>query len=97
MKTLQSVYEQTKGFIGNLDFKGDDKVILIAFLLVAIFFFVFGSCFNPHANNDTNNDDTNTEKLLDQLLCSGKISKQQYIYYIDKYTDGHKVKRTKLL
>lgn len=84
--------ELTKEFIGNLDFEGNDKMILIAFLLVAIFFFVFGSCFNISADNDTN-----TEKLLDHLLCSGKISKQQYIYYIDRYTDGHKVKRTKLL
>lgn len=88
------MYGQTKGFIGSLDFEGNDKMIIIAFLLVAIFFFVFGACFNISADNDT---DTNTEKLLDHLLCSGKISKQQYIYYIDKYTDGHKVKRTKLL
>ena len=69
-------------------------MIAIALLLVGVFFFVFGACFNISAND---NDDTNTEKLLDHLLCTGKISKQQYIYYIDKYTDGHKVKRTKLL
>ena len=94
MKTLQSVYEQTKVFIGNLDFEGDDRVIVaIALLLVAVFFFVLGTCFNPHADDD----DTNTEKLLDHLFYSDKISKQQYIYYIDKYTDGRKVKRTKLL
>ena len=75
-----------------MDFKGDDKVILAALALVAIFFFVLGTCVNLSSD-----DDTNTEKLLDHLLCSGKISKQQYIYYIDKYTDGRKVKRTKLL
>ena len=90
MKTLQNVYGQTKVFIGSLDFEGNDKMIVIALLLVAVFFFVLGTC----VRDDT---DTNTEKLLDQLLCSGKISKQQYFYYIDKYTDGHKVKRTKLL
>ena len=86
------MYEQKKELIGNLDFEGDDKVILIAFLLIAIFFFVLGTCVNLSSD-----DDTNTEKLLDHLFYSGKISKQQYIYYIDKYTDGHKVKRTKLL
>ena len=84
------MYELTKKFIGNFDFERDDRVIAIALLLVAVFFFVLGTC----VRDDT---DTNTEKLLDQLLCSGKISKQQYFYYIDKYTDGHKVKRTKLL
>ena len=88
------MYEQKKKLIGYLNFEGDDKMIWIELLLVAIFFFVFGTCFNINISTD---DDTNTEKLLDQLLCSGKISKQQYIYYIDKYTDGHKVKRTKLL
>lgn len=67
-------------------------MILIALGLVAVFFFILGTCFNTSAD-----DDTNTEKLLDHLFHSGKISKQQYIYYIDKYTDGHKVKRTKLL
>ena len=67
-------------------------MIVIALLLVAVFFFVLGTCVNPHAD-----DDTNTEKLLDHLFYSDKISKQQYIYYIDKYTDGRKVKRTKLL
>ena len=87
------MYEQKKEFIGNLDFEGDDRVIVaIALLLVAVFFFVLGTCFNTSAD-----DDTNTEKLLDHLFYSGKISKQQYIYYIDKYTDGRKVKRTKLL
>ena len=95
------MYGQKKELIGNLDFEwGNDKVILIAFLLVAIFFFVLGSCFNISADNEKlldHDNDTNTEKLLDHLLCSGKISKQQYIYYIDRYTDGHKVKRTKLL
>lgn len=67
-------------------------MILIALGLVAVFFFILGTCFNASAD-----DDTNTEKLLDHLFNSGKISKQQYIYYIDKYTDGRKVKRTKLL
>ena len=96
------MYEQTKVFIGNLDFEGDDKMIVIILLLIAIFFFVLGTCVNSSADDDTNteklaDDDTNTEKLLDHLFYSGKISKQQYIYYIDKYTDGRKVKRTKLL
>lgn len=72
--------------------KEGNRVILIALVLIAVYFFILGTCINTSID-----DDTNTEKLLDHLFNSGKISKQQYIYYIDKYTDGRKVKRTKLM